>query len=191
MYSTKDAFIDDLRKSAAAELLDKWFDSTSLPFAFKSHLELDDFYKPIKADWPATEHLLIGGSGATGFSLNPEKQFKVFSEKSDIDVINVSAEHFSEVWERIRLFHRKHWYQFSYTTRKSLKRNGENIYSGFVSPKWILNERDDLRFKFVTRLQLYSNTIVKFRTVNMLFFKNIEEVRDYYRRGIEASKRII
>ena len=42
------------------------------------------------------------GSSATGFSLNPEKDFKVFDEASDIDIAIISHHYFNEAWHWLR-----------------------------------------------------------------------------------------
>jgi hypothetical protein len=42
------------------------------------------------------------GSSAIGISLNPEKGFKAFGEKSDVDVAIVSNYHFSVAWRFLR-----------------------------------------------------------------------------------------
>jgi hypothetical protein len=40
----------------------------------------------------------------------------------------------------------------------------------------------------LTKLDKYSTSIVGYREVNMLFFRNMAEVKDYYRRGVEIAK---
>ncbi|HEX5688265.1 MAG TPA: hypothetical protein VFY73_29955 [Ideonella sp.] len=47
--------------------------------------------------------ITIVGSAATGFSLNPNKNFKAFDEKSDLDVAVISPHHFSEGWRYLRM----------------------------------------------------------------------------------------
>lgn len=42
------------------------------------------------------------GSGCTGFSLNPEKDFKEFDDQSDIDIAIVSHHHFNVAWRWMR-----------------------------------------------------------------------------------------
>lgn len=42
----------------------------------------------------------IAGSAKLGFSLNPEKNYKVFDDKSDIDIIVVSRILFYDFWEQ-------------------------------------------------------------------------------------------
>jgi hypothetical protein len=45
----------------------------------------------------------IVGSGATGFSMNPNKNFREFNDQSDIDVAVISAHHFTAGWRYLRM----------------------------------------------------------------------------------------
>lgn len=42
------------------------------------------------------------GSGCTGFSLNPDKNFKTFDDSSDIDIAIISHHHFNLAWRWLR-----------------------------------------------------------------------------------------
>jgi hypothetical protein len=46
--------------------------------------------------------IVIIGSAGLGFSLNPYKNFKVFDEKSDIDIAIISHYHFDIAWFALR-----------------------------------------------------------------------------------------
>lgn len=46
--------------------------------------------------------IMIVGSAATGVSLNPEKNFKVFDTESDVDVAIISNYHFTVSWRYLR-----------------------------------------------------------------------------------------
>jgi hypothetical protein len=188
MYKDRETFFTEIKINESRYLLDAWFSGTRLPFAFDSEDSLKMFFNEISKDWTSTERLAIGGTGAWRYSLNPKKEFREFSNYSDIDVINVSELHFIEIWNRIREYHRKWWYSIPSTEKERLRRNGQNVYSGFVSPKWIPDDSDDLKFKFLTSLERYSTDKIGYRNVNMLFFRNFTEVKDYYRRGIEIAK---
>lgn len=47
--------------------------------------------------------ITLVGSGATGFSMNPNKNFRAFSDQSDIDVAVISAHHFTVGWRYLRM----------------------------------------------------------------------------------------
>ena len=150
--------------------------------AYRSYLDI------IVADYPRAEHIAIMGSGNWCFSLNPEKEFRPFCEESDIDIVIVCRDSFEKTWDELRLYHRKNYYLMSSRDREKLKRNGENVYSGFITPKWISNKRSPLRFNFEINANKYSNEYVQYRKVNMMYFKNITETVDYYVRGFRLAR---
>lgn len=47
--------------------------------------------------------LNLVGSSATGFSLNPNRNFKTFDESSDVDVAVISSHHFTVGWRYLRM----------------------------------------------------------------------------------------
>lgn len=188
MYLNFGEFREALRKHDVDTLLEFWFSSDAQPFVFAANESLERFLSPIRNDWLHTEELHIGGTSAWRYSLNPSKMFKEFDEDSDIDVVNISDSHFRETWDEIRKRHRATWYLLDSKAKKKFRRMGENVYSGFVSPKWIPHSGNPLRFSFVSHLETYSKHAPGHRSVNMLFFRNLIEAKDYYRRGIESAK---
>lgn len=142
----------------------------------------------ISSDYRYAEHIAIMGSGNWGYSLNPEKSLRPFGKDSDIDVVIICNESFCETWKELRDYHRKNYYLLSQHQRMKLKRNGENVYSGFISPKWILDKKSRLRYCYEVNSNKYSNKYVGYRTVNMMYFKNRVEAIDYYVRGFRLAK---
>jgi hypothetical protein len=47
--------------------------------------------------------IMLVGSGATGFSMNPNKNFRAFDDESDIDVAVISSHHFAVGWKYLRM----------------------------------------------------------------------------------------
>jgi hypothetical protein len=188
MFSTREEFFEAIRSQTTEDLLSDWILGGRLPHAFSSEVELAKFFEVIRADWMETEYLAVAGTSGWRYSLNPQKDFSEYSQNSDIDVINISESHFHQTWDCLRNYHRKVWYAVDHYQRQKLLRNGQNIYSGFASPKWIPNKGDEFRFVFESRLETYSIKAIGYRTVNMMFFRNTQEATDYYRRGIEIAK---
>jgi hypothetical protein len=137
------------------------------------------------------EFVAIVGSGNWRYSLNPDKNFRSFSRQSDIDVAVVSSDRFHSIWEDMRRMHRQHYYGLSQQERERLKRNGENVYSGFISPLWVPDRtvRRPQHFQHKRLLNMLSDASVGHRDVKMLFFKSTEEAVDYYARGFVIAKR--
>lgn len=144
------------------------------------------FLDDIKVDYPMSERIAIMGSGNWKFSLNPKKKFCEYHIKSDIDVAIICHASFEQAWEELRKYHRENFYLLQQEGKSKLKRNGENVYSGFVSPKWIPG-KSNVRFKYSLNSNKYSNVIIGFRNVNMMYFKNSDEALDYYMRGFRIA----
>lgn len=140
------------------------------------------FLDGVRLDYPSSEHIAIMGSGNWKFSLNPKKNFSEFHNKSDIDIVIICRASFEAVWDELRKYHRQNYYLLPCGARAELKRNGENVYSGFISPKWIPG-KSIANFICTLNSNKYSNEIVGYRSVNMMYFKNTDEALDYYVRG--------
>jgi hypothetical protein len=154
--------------------------------------EYAKYINMIREDYADSEHISIAGSANWKYSTNPEKGlFREFSSKSDIDVVIVSKNYFEITWDELRSYHRNRYYSLTYENKQKLKRNGENVYSGFISPLWIPLRNIPLSLEFKKNTDKYSVKAVGFRTVNMLFFRNKDEAIDYYVRGFRAAKREI
>lgn len=137
----------------------------------------------------SVEDVRIMGSGNYGFSLNPDKLYQPFRDSSDIDTVVISKKEFNSTWGEIRNYHRHKWYSIGSYQREQLLRNGQNIYAGFISPKWIPDKSNKMRFRFIQLLETIPGELVNFKKINMLFFKDLDEVFDYYKRSIMTIRR--
>jgi hypothetical protein len=160
-------------------------------YAIPSGGEYKSYIDAISADYSEAEHIAIMGSGNCGFSLNPKRKFREFCIESDIDVVIVCGDTFHKTWEELRSFHRENYYLLNYRQQSQVKRNGENVYSGFITPKWISNRASPARFEYEVNTNKYSNDAVGYRDVNMMYFKNTKEAVDYYVRGFRLAKGVI
>lgn len=170
-------------QSIARELLLK----TSI-HAINSVTNYDSYKDMILADHKNAYRVAIVGSANWKFSLNPRKNFSVFHDKSDIDIAIICAESYLATWDELRAFHRNQYYSLDADGRLSLRRNGENVYSGFASPKWVPSLKSTVRQRYEKLTNAYSNRMVGFKTVNMMYFRDMEETIDYYVRGIRTVK---
>jgi hypothetical protein len=143
-----------------------------------------DFRQRVALAYPDAQQVFIAGSGNWGFSLNPENGLRSFGDHSDIDVGVIHESFFHTTWEELRKYHREYFYQVSRTTKDALRRSGENVYSGFISPAWIPSTGNSFRFQHNKILNALSSHLVGYKPVKMLFFKNRTEAVDYYKRGI-------
>ena len=101
---SRQLFIDALKSSTPTHFVDDYF-YDRIPFVFQG-----DRTKFV--DWKRRLGRLIGvdpacitlvGSGATGFSMNPNKSFRQFDEGSDIDVAIISTHYFTLGWHYLRM----------------------------------------------------------------------------------------
>jgi|GEM_PF-2961143 len=137
---------------------------------------------------PQAEAVYIVGSGNWGFSLNPNKIWEPFRPESDIDVAVVSEHQFLLIWEELRQIHRKNWYKLDDETRTRLRRNGENVYCGFVSPAWIPFKSNASAFAFRRVLNKLQGERVGYRRVTMMYYRNMVELVDYCKRGFIIAR---
>jgi hypothetical protein len=103
MEEIKQKFIADLLTSPADLLTSIWI-LDRVPHIFDGDVKAfavwrRTFSAGLGVDASA---LFVTGSAAFGVSLNPHKNFRPFSETSDIDVAVVSEHHFSVAWRALR-----------------------------------------------------------------------------------------
>jgi hypothetical protein len=184
---SRDEFFDLIRSHGPDALVERFLASETVA-AFQTPDAYGVFRNRIALELPFTESVYLVGSGNWGYSLNPDKGFKPFDTASDIDVAIVTPRLFEETWHLIREVHRSSWYLLDNLQRQRLLRNGQNIYSGFVSPKWLPDRSSPHRFRFIRLLNRLSDHAVAHRRVTALYFKDKTEVADYYRRGFSIAK---
>jgi len=156
------------------------------PHAFSTDELYERFVDATRAQFPTAEDICVAGTANWVFSLNPNKSFKEYGQNSDIDTVIIDRASFDLCWNEIRKQDR--------ATKYTRAGDGDflsasrNIYSGFVAPVWVLDYRHRMRFDFRVKLNQISNSIVNGREVKALFFKDREEVIDYYTRGVMLAK---
>jgi hypothetical protein len=95
----------------------------------------------------AFHNVLMVGSGKTGCSLSPNKDFKKFDDgddNSDIDIAIISSKLFDYLWEKIRIeYSIKYIYQYEQIT--------SSIFRGFINEHNFKNI-DEVRPDWNTRI---------------------------------------
>ena len=182
------SFKDALRKHSPDELARNFLCNEDVA-SMSSSDDYSNYLLQVKADYEFSEKISIMGSGNWRFSLNPTKNFKRFDGDSDIDLVIICKHTFHTIWDELRIYHRRNYYSIGAADRERLRRHGEDVYSGFISPMWIPDRKSKTRYEYEVNANKYSNSSVGFRKVNMRFFKSIEETIDYYVRSIRLAKR--
>ena len=180
-------FKDEIIANSPTELAEQFLRSDSVA-AFETPELYAEFQAAVTAFYPDAEAVSVAGTANWLYSLNPKKNFKTYDARSDVDTIVVSLNDFTRFWDEIRLYHRTNYYQLHYNVRQNLLRNGQNVYSGFVTPSWIPDKSNQTKYQHKRVLNQLTDKRVDFRPVKMFFFRNWDEVIDYYTRGFRIAK---
>lgn len=82
--------------------------------------------------------IVLTGSAAIGFSLNPYKHFSAFSNESDIDCGVISPYHFDLAWRHLRQL-RPSWLSLPSASRRAIERHRTNyVFTGTIATDSIL-----------------------------------------------------
>lgn len=181
-------FLDFIRSQSPIDIAERLIMKKSI-HALDSEDEYEKYRQIVRNDHPNAYHIAVVGSANWKFSLAPQKNLREFHHKSDIDIAIICADSFLHTWDALRKHHRDHYYSLTQDGRNGLKRNGENVYCGFVTPKWVPSLQSSIRQQHEKRTNAYSTKDVKFKTVNMMYFRNMDETIDYYVRGVRAAAR--
>lgn len=145
----------------------------------------DDFkiYMSEKLDLHVN-NLAIVGSAKLGFSLAPKKNFKVFEDDSDIDLVIVSSSLYRNAWDAfIDLSNRFHIHNYNHIT--------SNIFRRFVSLKNpdIRNEffKDWSRKMDPCRKDLQTIFNIP-HDINYRIYESWESVESYHVAGLSQIK---
>ena len=127
--------------------------------------------------------ITLVGSAATGFSLNPNKNFKPFDEASDIDVAVISQHHFTIGWRYLRTNSaRRH--RVDVATRNAWDEHVSNyIYWGTLATDRLLGVLPFGRewLAAITHISSVSPTLG--RPVNLRIYSDYEALRSYQVHG--------
>jgi hypothetical protein len=98
-----DLFIDELTKLSPSIFVSKWI-LERVPHLFGAdQLKYIGWRRALAGKIGVDPcAIVLTGSAGVGFSLNPNKGFKVFDNRSDIDVAVVSSYHFEIAWRYLR-----------------------------------------------------------------------------------------
>lgn len=102
--ATLDQLVEDLNKEPNEYVVSKWI-VEKIPVIFNGDYETFIKTKLSIANKLGVDScsIIFVGSSCTGFSLNPEKGFKVFDEESDIDIAVISHYYFNIAWHWMRM----------------------------------------------------------------------------------------
>lgn len=185
----REQLIEDIVNEPPSFITSKWV-IERIPHVFGGDLEN-------YIDWKEKLSLLIGvdskaivltGSSAAGISLNPEKNFKVFDNDSDVDVAIVSGYHFDIAWHYLRNIGTKR-YKLKKAEQNSIDDHRTRlIYWGTIATDKILQifPFGEQWFNAVSEMQNTEPT--KDKEINFRIYRDFEALRTYQNISINKLK---
>ncbi len=132
--------------------------------------------------------VLLTGSGAVGFSLNPAKSFREFNEGSDIDVAVISAHHFDVAWRCLRRSPPE-WLSLPRKTKRALRSHKQNyVFEGAIATDRILALLPFAKSWQAALDNMRSVEPTVGREVNLRIYRDFDSLRGYQASGIEALR---
>ncbi len=132
--------------------------------------------------------VVLTGSGAVGFSLNPAKSFGEFHDGSDIDVAVVSAYHFDVAWRRLRQ-NPPAWLSLPKKTRKAIRSHKVNyVFAGAIATDRILALLPFAKGWQAALDRMTSVAPTVGRDVNLRVYRDFDSLRSYQTQGLEQLR---
>lgn len=161
-----------------------------IPFAFGADLGVWITWKTTLAHGLEVDpyDIVLTGSGAVGYSLNPRKGYKPFDNQSDIDCGVISQHHFEIAWRYLRQL-RPDWLSLPPLTRGALVIHQKKyVFSGTIATDRIL-----ALLPFGSRWQSALDAMGKIpptnsRDVKLRIYKDYDSLRHYQAKGIERLR---
>lgn len=189
MEETKKQFLDDLVNHPADFLASVWIIDRA-PHIFNQDLRAYAAWRRILAKNLGVDAsaLLITGSAAFGVSLNPNKNYKLFNESSDIDVAVISDYHFMEAWRTLRKVGSKMHSMPQNVKQSILDHVNRYIYWGTIATDKLLH-----LFSYGKEWMSALDEISKVaptigRAVNVRVYKDFDSLRAYQVNNLRNLK---
>lgn len=132
--------------------------------------------------------IMLVGSSAMGFSLNPHNNYKEFTEDSDIDVAVISSQYFTIAWRYLRMnFSRVR--NLDYRTSSAWKQHEKNyVYWGTIATDKLLGVLPFGKQWLGATTQLASVDPTFNRDINLRIYYDHDALRSYQLRGIRSLR---
>ena len=183
----KDLFIKSIIENSPERIVSLWL-FNKVPYIFD-----DDIYKYVLWKHTLSEKLRIDpdsiiftGSSAIGISLSPYKNFKEFSDDSDIDIAIISEYHFIESWRFLRSIGSK-YHMYSPKEKQAIRDHIERlIYWGTIATDKILHLLPFGKEWNEVVNKIKENEPIKGKDIKFRIYRDIESLRAYHANNIKA-----
>ena len=133
--------------------------------------------------------IIITGSACLGYSLNPKKNFKRFSQYSDIDVGIISNYYFDIAWHELR---NQKYYKLNNNMKQALEDHRNRlIYWGTIATDKILPILSFGKLWNEVINEMRSNPPINEREINFRIYKDNKSFRDYQINSVRECQEII
>jgi len=190
--TNKDIFFEDLKEMPPSFIAMKWviertphvFDNNRINYIeWKEKLS-----KKIGIDGKS---ITFTGSSCTGFSLNPNKNFKFFDDESDIDIAIISDHYFDISWHYLRNLGSQ-IYKLSPEQKASVTDHVNRlIYWGTIATDKILEILPFGTFWFKELQSMSSCQPTDGRDINIRIYKDFESLKAYQVNNIIGLRKKI
>ena len=133
--------------------------------------------------------IVLVGSAALGFSLNPHKGFRPFTDDSDIDVAVISQRHFEEAWHYMRHMPSAKRGRMGAAARRALDEHRErHIYFGVVATDRIIQYLPFAQ-EWLTALSFMAGVEPTLeREINARIYRDFHALRSYQVLALRQAK---
>lgn len=174
-----DLFKSDFKRYSYEFLTSKWV-LEKIPHIFNNDSEMYISTKLKLASMINVDScsIIFVGSASTGFSLSPNKNFRKFNDKSDIDIAIISHYYFDIAWHTLRNID---IYSLSPEAAMSIKAHREKyIYYGTIATDKILGLLPFGKEWMAAIEDLKKSHIFENRDINFRLYRDHESLRAYH-----------
>lgn len=133
--------------------------------------------------------VLLAGSAAFGISLNPDKAFRPFDVRSDIDVAVIDQRHFETAWYELRHMRERLWTQMPRPVKRELKRFAPNyVFSGAIATDKVLSRLSFGRDWLLALNHMAGVPPTEDREIKVRLYRDAAALRDYQLRGLRDAQ---
>jgi hypothetical protein len=136
--------------------------------------------------------ILMVGSAAFGISLHPDKDFRAFSDKSDVDLAVLSQRHFDVAWFEMREMRDKKWLSMPTSVKNELRRFAPNyVFAGAIAMDRLIGRLSFGKQWMIALNDMAGQDPTLGRRIKVRLYRDAEALRAYQLRGFRDAKAVL